>query len=100
MPENDDNEEIKKYVFTKFGDVFHEWHTQKAQQFFELSGISERNWRVLMLREGLADGEKWTLRAIAELEDVGISHVRVREICIATKKRLKNFARMMFEAER
>ena len=99
MPMNDNNE-IMRYVLEKFGDVFHEWHTQKAGQFFALSGISERNWRVLMLKEGLADGRKWTLRAIAELEDVGISHVRVREICIATRKRLMNFGRMMFEADR
>lgn len=89
-----------KYVLEKFGDVFHEWHTQKAERFFALSGISERNWRILMLKEGLADGRKWTLRAIAGLEDISISHVRVREICIATRKRLMNFGRSMFEAGR
>ena len=94
-----DNNEIMRYVLEKFGDVFHEWHTQKAERFFALSGISERNWRVLMLKEGLADGRKWTLRAIAGLEDVGISHVRVREICIATQKRFEKFCRNMFEAE-
>ena len=92
-----DNNEIMRYVLEEFGDVFHEWHTQKAKRFFALSGISERNWRVLMLKEGLADGRKWTLRAIAELEDVGISHVRVHEICIATRKRLVKFSRSMFE---
>ena len=95
-----DNGEIMKYILERFGDVFHEWHTQEADRFFALSGISERNWRVLMLKEGLADGRKWSLRAIAELEDVGISHVRVREICIATRKRLMNFGRSMFEAKR
>ena len=95
-----DNDEIMKYILEEFGDVFHEWHTQKAEQFFKISSISERNWRILMLKEGLADGRKWTLRAIAELEDVSISHVRVREICIATRKRLMNFGRSMFEAGR
>ena len=95
-----DNNEIMRYVLEKFGDVFHEWHTQKAEQFFALSGISERNWRVLMLKEGLADGRKWSLRAIAELEDVRVSHVRVREICITTRKRLMNFGRSMFESVR
>lgn len=99
MPMND-NDEIMKYILEEFGDVFHEWHTQKAKQFFEISSISERNWRILMLKEGLADGRKWTLRAIAGLEDVGISHVRVREICIATRKRLMDFGRSMFEAKR
>lgn len=91
--------ETIEYILQMFGDVFHEWHTQRAAQFFELSGICERNWRILMLREGLADGCRWTLRAIAELEDVGISHVRVREICIATQKRFEKFCRNMFEAE-
>ena len=99
MPMND-NDEIMKYILEEFGDVFHEWHTQKAEQFFKISSISERNWRILMLKEGLADGRKWTLRAIAGLEDVGVSHVRVREICIATRKRLMDFGRSMFEAKR
>lgn len=96
---NDDNE-IMKYVLDKCRNVFHEWHTQEAEQFFKLSGISERNWRILMLKEGLADGRKWTLREIAGLEDVRISHVRVREICIATRKHLMDFGRSMFEAKR
>ena len=92
-----ENREMIEYILQRFGNVFHEWHTQQAAQFFELSGISERNWRVLMLREGLADGRKWTLRAIAEQEP--ISHVRVRDICIATQRRFEKFCREMFEAE-
>ena len=58
-------------------------------EFGEVSGISERNWRIFMRRRGLADGEKWTLRALAGVE--GIAHVRVHQIEGQTQKRIWKF---------
>jgi len=93
-------QEVWRWVSENFGDVFHEWHTQKAAMFFHLSGISERNWRVFMRSSGLADGHKWSLRENAEEETrLGqkISHVRVKQIVESTAARLKKFAVKMSE---
>jgi len=80
-----------RQILETYGDIFHEWHTEKAESFFAASGISSRNWSIYMRRMGFADGEVWTLRAIAE--DEGISHIRVREIAIQTKKNLERHLR-------
>ncbi len=76
-------------ITAEFGDIFHEWQGPRAAKFFEASGISERNWRIFMRRRGLADGEKWTLRALAGVE--GIAHVRVHQIEGQTQKRIWKF---------
>ena len=91
-----DDREVCRYLIEQFGEIFHEWHTVKARRFFKLSGISERNWRVLMLNMGWADGRKWTFREIADEErELGqpISHVRAYQIVNSTLKRLRKFAR-------
>lgn len=81
-----------KFMVAHFGDIFHEWNTRKANQFFALSGISKRNWSILMRYEGMADGKKWTLREIGD--DEGISHVRAYQIVKATRHNLEK----VFEA--
>ena len=87
-----------RWISENFGDVFHEWHGQKAAMFFQMTGISERNWRVFMRSSGLADGQKWSLRKNAEEEcrlGEKISHVRVKQIIESTALRLKKFAERM-----
>ena len=87
-----------QWISVNFGDVFHEWHTRKAKMFFQMTGISERNWRVFMRSSGLADGQKWSLRKNAEEErrlGEKISHVRVKQIIESTALRLKKFAEGM-----
>lgn len=81
--------ELGRRFREEFGDVFNEWQTPKAQNFFEQSGISCRNWRICMRYLGFADGNGWTLRAIADAEN--ISHVRVWQIVRQTKTRLRKF---------
>jgi len=81
-----------KFMIAHFGDIFHEWNTRKANQFFALSGISRRNWSILMRHEGMADGKKWTLREIGDAEK--ISHVRTWQIVKATRHNLEK----VFEA--
>ena len=85
-----------KAVSEHFGDVFHEWNTKKAQEFFGASGISERNWRVFMRSVGMADGERWTLRRIAD-EEGNISHVRAWQIVQQTRKNLKKLVMRLCE---
>ena len=76
-----------------YGDVFHEWNTKKANEFLKLSGISKRNWSIFMRHAGLADGERWTLRRLAESEG-DISHVRVWQIVQQTRKNLMKFVEL------
>ena len=89
--ENRKFEEAIRFVLDQCGDVFHEWNTKKAREFFNLSGISKRNWSILMRSTGMADGKKWTLRAIAE-DEGNISHVRAWQIIRQTRKNLERFA--------
>ena len=37
-----------QWISVNFGEVFYEWHIRKAKMFFQMTGISERNWRVFM----------------------------------------------------
>lgn len=45
-------ERMVQFMVAHFGDIFREWNTMKASQFFALSGISQRNWSILMRHEG------------------------------------------------
>lgn len=86
--------EVKEFVkslLCEYGDIFHEWNTRKADQFFKASGISKRNWRIYMRHAGMADGVCWTLRAIAD-EEGNISHVRAWQIVRQTRKNIERFA--------
>jgi len=82
---------VFKQIIETYGNVFHEWQSEEAKAFFVASGISKRNWCIYMRRMGLADGKSWTLRALAD--DVGISHVRIKQIADQTAKNLERFAK-------
>lgn len=77
-------------VIDEFGDVFHEWNTRKAANFFEQTGISKRNWRIFMRCTGQADGKVWTYRDIAD-DEGNISHVRAWQIARQIEKNLMRF---------
>lgn len=90
-------ERMVQFMVAHFGDIFREWNTMKASQFFALSGISQRNWSILMRHEGLADGEKWTLRKLAEKE--GVSHIRVWQLVRSTRNNLTKVYKAMLKGD-
>ena len=90
-------ERMVQFMVAHFGDIFSEWNTKKANQFFALSGISQRNWSILMRHEGFADGEKWTLRKLAEKE--GVSHIRVWQLVRSTRNNLTKVYKAMLKGD-
>ena len=81
---------IMKNITADIDEILHEWHTPKAERILKEMGVSERNWRFFALHNGYADGTRWSLREIAEMED-DISHVRIWQIVKTTEKRLRKY---------
>ena len=79
-----------KQIADDINEILHEWHTPKAERILQEMGVSERNWRLFALSSGCADGKKWSLRELADMEG-NISHVRVWQIVKKTGRRLHEY---------
>lgn len=79
-----------KQIADDINEILHEWHTPKAERILQEMGVSERNWRLFALSSGCADGKKWSLRELADMEG-NISHVRVWQIVGKTRRRLREY---------
>ena len=80
-----------KTIETDIHEILHEWHTPKAERILKKMGVSERNWMLFALYSGAADGRTWSLRALADIPNPAISHVRVYQIVKKTEKRLRQY---------